>query len=180
MARAETVRIDFICVHNAGRSQMAAAFAEREAAERDLDDAVEVHSGGTDPADEVHGGVVDAMAEIDVDLSDRSPTWVVLDELKESHYLVTMGCTITEFNPARYGVESRTWDLTNPDGVESRTWDLTNPDGKDMETVREVRDEIEGRVQELFDEIERTAEGSDDGTESVTGRVSSAVRDALF
>lgn len=167
MARAETVRIDFICVHNAGRSQMAAAFAEREAAERDLDDAVEVHSGGTDPADEVHGGVVDAMAEIDVDLSDRSPTWVVLDELKESHYLVTMGCTITEFNPARYGVESRTWDLTNPDG-------------KDMETVREVRDEIEGRVQELFDEIERTAEGSDDGTESVTGRVSSAVRDALF
>jgi len=167
MARAETVRIDFICVHNAGRSQMAAAFAEREAAERDLDDAVEVHSGGTDPADEVHGGVVDAMAEIDVDLSDRSPTWVVLDELKESHYLVTMGCTITEFNPARYGVESRTWDLTNPDG-------------KDMETVREVRDEIEGRVQELFDGIERTAEGSDDGTESVTGRVSSAVRDALF
>ena len=137
----DTIRIDFICVHNAGRSQMAAAFAEREREERDLDDVVEVHSAGTDPADSVHEEVVDAMAEIGVDMSDRSPSWVVLDDLKDSHYLVTMGCAITEFNPAQYGVESRAWDVTNPDG-------------KEMEMVREVRDEIERRVSELFDEIE--------------------------
>jgi protein-tyrosine-phosphatase len=160
------IRIEFICVHNAGRSQMAAAFAERERDERDLDDVVEIDSGGTDPAEEVHREVVAAMAEVDIDISDRSPTWVVLDDLKDSHYLVTMGCSITEFNPAQYGVESRAWDLTNPDG-------------KHMETVREVRDEIERRVVELFDEIERTATESDDEPESVSARVSSAVRDAL-
>lgn len=166
MAGADTIRMDFICVHNAGRSQMAAAFAERECDERGLDDVVEIHSGGTDPADQVHEEVIDAMAEIDIDVSDRSPTWVVLDDLKDSHYLVTMGCSITEINPAQYGTESRAWDLTNPDG-------------QDMETVREVRDEIERRVGELFEEIERTAAESDDESESVSTRVSSAVRDAL-
>ncbi len=166
MADSEPIRIEFICVHNAGRSQMAAAFAERERDERGLEEVVEVHSGGTDPAETVHDEVVRAMAEVDIDISDRSPTWVVLDELKDSHYLVTMGCSITEFNPAQYGVESRAWDLTNPDG-------------KDMETVREVRDEIERRVAELFDEIERTAAESDDEPDSVSARVSSAVRDAL-
>lgn len=166
MSHPDTIRMDFICVHNAGRSQMAAAFAERERDDRGLEQVVEVHSGGTNPADEVHGEVVDAMAEVDFDISDRSPSWVVLDDLKDSHYLVTMGCSITEFNPAQYGVESRAWDLTNPDG-------------KDMETVRDVRDEIERRVAELFDEIERTAAESDDEPESVSARVSSAVRDAL-
>jgi protein-tyrosine-phosphatase len=166
MASTETIRIDFICIHNAGRSQMAAAFAELERDERGLGDVVEIHSAGTDPADEIHGNVVDAMAEVGVDLSDRSPSWVVLDDLKDSHYLVTMGCSITEFNPAQYGVESRAWDLTNPDG-------------QDMATVREVRDEIERRVSDLFDEIERTAAESDDEPESVSARVSSAVRDAL-
>lgn len=133
MAATDTIRIEFICVHNAGRSQMAAAYAEREQAERGLEVVVEVHSAGTDPAEEIHSEVLDAMVEVGFDLSDRSPSWVVLDELKGSHYLVTMGCSITEFNPAKYGVESRTWDLTNPDG-------------KDRETVREVRDEIERRT----------------------------------
>lgn len=166
MGQADQIRIDFICVHNAGRSQMAAAFAERERDDRGLEEVVEIHSGGTDPADKIHQEVVTAMDEIDIDVSDRSPKWVVLDDLKESHYLVTMGCSITEFNPAQYGVESRAWDLTNPDG-------------EDMETVRDVRDEIERRVAELFDEIERTATESDDDRESVSARVSGAVRDAL-
>jgi protein-tyrosine-phosphatase len=166
MAATDSIRIDFICVHNAGRSQMAAAFAERERDERGLEDVVAVHSAGTDPADAIHEEVVDAMAEVGIDISDRSPTWVVLDDLKDSHYLVTMGCTITEINPAQYGVESRTWDLTDPEG-------------EDLETVRAVRDGIERRVSELFDEIERTAAESDDEPESVSARVSSAVRDAL-
>ncbi|MEF8783079.1 MAG: low molecular weight phosphatase family protein [Haloarculaceae archaeon] len=167
MAPPERVQIDFVCVHNAGRSQMAAAFAEREATERGLEDAVEIHSSGTDPADHVHEEVVEAMEEVGFDMSDRSPTWVVLDDLKDSHYLVTMGCSITEINPAQYGVESRAWDLVNPDG-------------KDMETVREVRDKIEQRVENLFDEIERTAaEDAGDETQSVADRVSSVVRGAL-
>lgn len=166
MAQPDNIRLEFICVHNAGRSQMAAAFAERERDKRGLDGVIEVHSGGTNPAANVHEEVVEAMAEVDIDISDRSPTWVVLDELKESHYLITMGCSITEFNPAQYGVESRVWDLPNPDG-------------KEMETVREVRDEIERRVEELFDEIERTAAESTDDPDSVSARVSSAVQDIL-
>ena len=106
MASTDTIRIDFICVQNAGRSQMAAAFAELERDERGLEDIVEIHSAGTDPADKIHGNVVDAMAEVGIDLSDRSPSWVVPDDLKDSHYLVTIGRTITEFNPVQYGVET--------------------------------------------------------------------------
>jgi len=165
MASNGTIRIDFVCVHNAGRSQMAAALAEREREKRGLDGVVEIHSAGTDPADEIHDAVVEAMAEIDIDISDRQPKYVVLDDLKESHYLVTMGCSIREFNPARYGVESRTWELTDPDG-------------KDLRTVREVRDEIRTRVRELFDEVEATA--NDRAVEkSLSKRVRSAVEDAL-
>jgi protein-tyrosine-phosphatase len=165
MGTADTIRLDFLCVANAGRSQMAAAFAERERAERDLEDVVEIYSAGTDPAEAVHEEVVEAMAEVGIDVSGRRPRYVDLEQLKESHYLVTMGCTITEFNPARYGVESRAWDLTNPDG-------------QDMETVREVRDEVERRVETLFDEIEATA-GDQSTDPSLPERVTSAVKDTL-
>jgi protein-tyrosine-phosphatase len=144
MAPTDTIQIDFMCVHNAGRSQMAAAFAEQERDEQGLGDVVEIHSAGTNPADHVDESVVEAMAERDVDRSDRRPSYVVLDDLGRSHYLVTMGCSISEFNPAHYGVEYRAWDL--PD-----------PAGEDLETVREIRDEVESRVAALFDEIEATA-----------------------
>ncbi|MFC6720091.1 low molecular weight phosphatase family protein [Halobacteriaceae bacterium SHR40] len=96
----DTIRIDFVCVHNAGRSQMAAAFAERECAERNLESDVEIYSGGTDPADGVHDEVVQVMSEVGIDITDREPKYVAdLDRLKESHYLVTMGCSISKFNP---------------------------------------------------------------------------------
>ena len=160
-----TIRVDFVCVHNAGRSQMAAVFAERERAERGLDGVVEIDSAGTNPADHVAEGVVAALAEVDLDVSDRSPSYVVLDDLKQSHFLITMGCSISEFNPGHYGVESREWDLTDPEG-------------KDAETVREVRDEIEGRVAALFDEIEATA-NERAAQKSLSTRVRTAVRDAL-
>lgn len=165
MGHDSQLRLDFLCVENAGRSQMAAAFAKREAEERGLEDVVEVHSAGTDPADQVHKPVVEAMSELDIDLSDHSPKYVVLDDLKESHYLITMGCSISEFNPAMYGVESRAWDLTNPAG-------------KDLETVREVRDEVAHRVSTLFDEIEVTA---NEGTaeKSLSQRVTSAIQDKI-
>ena len=165
MASNGTIRIDFICVRNAGRSQMAAALAEQIRDERDLDGVVEIHSAGTNPADHIDGTVVGVMEEINIDISDRRPRYVVLDDLKDSHYLITMGCSITEFNPAQFGVESRTWELRDPEGT-------------DPETVREIRDEIETRVEQLFDEIEATV--NDRTTEkSLSARVQSAVKDAL-
>jgi len=165
MPPTDRIRVDFVCVHNAGRSQMAAAFAERECSERGVEDVVEIHSGGTDPADAIHEPVQEAMAEVGLDVADRTPRYVDLDQLEESRYLITMGCSIAKFNPAQYGVESHSWDLTNPDG-------------QDMETVREVRDEIETRVETLFDDIERLAEEYRVDADSTRGIVGT-IRDAL-
>jgi protein-tyrosine-phosphatase len=165
MAASETLRVDFLCVENAGRSQMAAAFAEREASERGLEDVVEIHSAGTRPADAVHDTVVEAMAEVDIDVSDRSPKWVVVEDLEHSHFVVTMGCTINEFNPSSYGVEHREWGLVDPAGEE-------------MEAVRAVRDELERRVEELFDEIEDVARDLET-EKSLSERVSETIRNAL-
>jgi protein-tyrosine-phosphatase len=165
MASTGKIRIDFLCVENAGRSQIAAAFAEREREERDLTDVVEVHSAGTNPADHLHEGVVSAMSEIGIDISDRTPGYVVIENLKESHFLITMGCSISEINPRHYGIESRAWDIRNPAG-------------KDVETVREVRDEIEARVTDLFDEIEETA-NERTAEKNLSQRVSNAIKSAL-
>ncbi len=165
MASSNSIRVDFLCVHNAGRSQMAAALAERERDDRGLDGVVDIHSAGTDPADEVDETVVGVMDEIDIDISDRRPSYVVLDDLTESHYLISMGCSIREFDPALYGVESRRWNFVDPEG-------------NDIETVRRIRDDIEARVQALFDEIEATAPDRA-AQKSLTNRVRTAVKDAL-
>lgn len=166
MASIDKIRLDFICVHNAGRSQMAAAFAERERTERNLENVVEIHSGGTDPGDTVHKEIVETMAEVGIDIADNVPKYVAeLEDLKGTDYLVTMGCSISKFNPAQFGVESREWDLTNPDG-------------QDMETVREVRDETEHRVEILFDELDRLVEEKRASTDSPDGIIT-VVRDIL-
>jgi len=145
---------------------MAAAFAERERTERNLEDVIEIHSGGTDPADAVHEEVVEAMAEVGIDIEDKTPKYVAdLDNLKDTDYLVTMGCSITKFNPAQYGVQSHEWDLRNPDD-------------QDMQTVREVRDEIERRVETLFDELDRLVEEERASTDSSSG-VMTTIRDVL-
>ncbi|WP_458204938.1 arsenate-mycothiol transferase ArsC [Haladaptatus sp. NG-SE-30] len=132
-------RIAFVCVQNAGRSQMATAFAERERDARDFD--VEVVTGGTDPADHVHEEVADVMAELDVDLTERTPREITFEELQDCQYVVTMGCSAKDVCPA-------TWS------GENRDWGLDDPDGKTPDAVREIRDEIEVRIRELFDEIE--------------------------
>jgi len=132
----DTVRLGFVCVQNAGRSQMSAAFAEREVERRGLGDSVAVLTGGTHPADAVHDEVVETMREVGVDLSDRTPREVSTDELNACDVVATMGCS--------------TLDLAAD--VEARDWDLTDPDGKDPDEVRAIRDEIEGRVRGLFDE----------------------------
>jgi protein-tyrosine-phosphatase len=165
MATKETLRVDFLCVENAGRSQMAADFAEREASERGLEDVVEVHSAGTRPADEVHESVVKAMDEVGIDISDREPKWVVVEDLEHSHFVITMGCTINEFHPSTYGVEHREWGLRDPEE-------------EDFETVREIRDELERRVTELFDEIEDVARDLET-KRSLSERVTETIKNAL-
>ena len=130
-------RVAFVCVQSAGRSQMSAAFARREADHRGLD--VEVVTGGTDPADAVHPEVVEVMAERDVDLSGREPREIPTDELETCDLVATMGCSTLELDA----------------DTDVRDWALPNPDGADLDRVREISDEIERRVREVFDELER-------------------------
>jgi protein-tyrosine-phosphatase len=134
----EPVRFAFVCVQNAGRSQMSTAFAERERTRRGLDDRVEIVTGGTHPADHVHEEVVKTMRELDIDLSGRTPQEVSTDELETCDVVATMGCS--------------TLDLDTSSGVDVRDWALDDPDGQDLDRVREIRDDIESRVVTLFDE----------------------------
>jgi len=125
----------FMCVRNAGRSQMATAFAEREVAARGLDDAVEIVTGGTAPADTVHDVVVEALAEVDLDVNGREPQSISDETLKGSDFVATMGCSTLELP-----------------GVDTDDWDLDDPGERAIEDVRPIRDEIERRVVALFDE----------------------------
>lgn len=136
----EPVRIAFVCVQNAGRSQMATAFAERERERRNLDDRVAILTGGTRPADHVHDEVVDVMDELGFDLSDRTPREITLDELHSCDHVATMGCSTLDVRDVG-------------EAVDLRDWALADPDGQDLARVREIRDEIEQRVAALFDEV---------------------------
>jgi len=133
-------RIAFVCVQNAGRSQMAAAFAARERDRRDAGGRIGIVTGGTRPADRVHGVVVEAMRESGVDLGDRTPREVTPEELRAVDLVVTMGCSASDVCPA-------TWN------GESRDWGLDDPHGRPIEEVRAIRDEVEERVVALFDEL---------------------------
>lgn len=135
-----TTTVAFVCVQNAGRSQMATAFAEREVAARGLGDDVEILTGGTRPADHVHPEVVEAMRDVGIDLGDREPRDVTVEEIRRADYVVTMGCSADDVCPAGWAGENRDWDLTDPDG-------------KSPEAVAAIRDDIEARVAALFDEL---------------------------
>jgi arsenate reductase (thioredoxin) len=134
---AETTRVAMVCVQNAGRSQMATAYAEREREARGLDD-VEIRSGGTHPADSVHDVVVEAMDGEGIDLSDRTPQEISDEELEACDYVATMGCSTLEIDA----------------DVDVLDWDLEDPHGQDIETVHEIREDVRTRVASLFDEIE--------------------------
>mgnify|MGYP006289363783 FL=1 len=137
----DPIRIAFMCVQNAGRSQMSTAFAEHERAERNLGDRVEILTGGTHPADSVHDEVIEVMDEVGIDLSDRTPREITLDELRSCEYVATMGCSTLDVGDVG-------------EDVDVRDWALDDPDGQDLDRVREIRDEIESRVSALFDEVE--------------------------
>lgn len=124
----------FVCVQNAGRSQMATAFAEREREERGVD--VAIVTGGTDPADRVHEGVVETMDEVGIDCSDRDPREISEAELESCDVVATMGCSTLDLDA----------------DVDVRDWALADPDGQDSDRVREIRETVERRVRDLFDE----------------------------
>jgi protein-tyrosine-phosphatase len=120
----------FVCVHNAGRSQMAAGFLTHLAG-----DAVEVRSAGTAPADEVNPAVVEAMREVGVDLSAETPKVLTTDAVQASDYVITMGCgDECPFFPGRTYLD----------------WVLADPAGQDVEAVRPIRDEVRRRVEDLL------------------------------
>jgi arsenate reductase len=123
----------FACVHNAGRSQMAAALATLRSG-----GAVAVRSAGSDPADRVDPAVVEAMAELGVDLGAEAPKALTDEAVREADVVVTMGCgdACPVYPGKRY-----------------LDWDLPDPAGRDIESVRAIRDEIDRRVQALLAEL---------------------------
>ena len=90
-------KIAFACVGNAGRSQMATAFAEQQRDRRNLD--VDIVTGGTEPAESVHDDVVDVLKEEGIDISDRTPRQITSDDVADADHIVTMGCSIDQFRP---------------------------------------------------------------------------------
>jgi protein-tyrosine-phosphatase len=123
----------FVCVHNAGRSQMAAALVELRSAGR-----MAVRSAGSAPADEIHPTVVEAMHEVGVDLSGASPKVLTDDAVQRVDVVVTMGCgdACPVYPGKRY-----------------EDWTVDDPAGQDLATVRRIRDEIDARVRALVAEL---------------------------
>jgi protein-tyrosine-phosphatase len=123
----------FVCVHNAGRSQMAAALLDRHAAGR-----VRVLSAGTEPADRINPVVVEAMAELGLDVSREFPTRLASADVESSDVVVTMGCgdSCPYFPGTRY-----------------EDWPLDDPAGRPIEEVRIIRDAIDVRVRRLLAEL---------------------------
>ena len=123
----------FVCVHNAGRSQMAAALVELRSA-----GGIAVRSAGSAPADEVHPAVVEAMHEVGVDLSGASPKVLTDNAVQRVDVVVTMGCgdACPVYPGKRY-----------------EDWTVEDPAGQDIATVRRIRDEIDARVRALVAEL---------------------------
>jgi len=126
----------FVCVHNAGRSQMAAALLDHHA-----DGRVEVRSAGSTPADEINPTVRTAMAEIGIDLDGAHPKLLTTDDVQASDVVITMGCG--DACPVIPGRKQLRED-----------WDLADPKDRPLEEVRATRDEIDRRVRALVAELD--------------------------
>jgi arsenate reductase (thioredoxin) len=123
----------FVCVHNAGRSQMAAGYLRHLAGDR-----VRVLSAGSAPADSINPVAVEAMAEEGIDITEAVPTILTTESVKESDVVITMGCgdACPIFPGKRY-----------------EDWELDDPAGAELDDVRRIRDEIRGRVAGLIEEL---------------------------
>jgi arsenate reductase (thioredoxin) len=136
----EVPEVLFVCVHNSGRSQMAAGLLDKLAEGR-----VHVRSAGSDPADELNPNAVEAMEEVGVDISKEFPKPLTDEVVRAADAVITMGCgdACPIYPGKRY-----------------EDWDLEDPAGKDLDTVRRIRDEIQGRIEALIANLaeERDAE----------------------
>ena len=123
----------FVCVHNAGRSQMAAGWLRHLAG-----DAVEVRSAGSAPAETINPSAVEAMREVGVDITDQTPKKLTYEGAEASDVIITMGCgdACPVFPGKRY-----------------EDWQLDDPAGQGIETVRRIRDDIRTRIQMLLSEL---------------------------
>ena len=126
----------FVCVHNAGRSQMAAGYLNHIAGDR-----IEVRSAGSEPADKINPVAVEVMAEEGIDIADEQPRILTIDAVKASDVVITMGCgdTCPHYPGKRY-----------------EDWVLDDPAGQDINHVRPIRDEIRRRVEQLMTELQPT------------------------
>ena len=123
----------FVCVHNAGRSQMAAGFLREIAGGR-----IEVRSAGSMPADQINPVAVDAMAELGIDITAEQPKILTTQAVQASDVVITMGCgDACPFFP----------------GKRYEDWQLDDPAGQGIEAVRPIRDEIRGRIEQLVAEL---------------------------
>lgn len=122
-------RVLFVCVHNAGRSQMAAGYLRALAGDR-----IDVRSAGSEPADAINPVAVAAMDEAGIDIRGGTPTLLETDDVRDADVVITMGCgdTCPVFPGKRY-----------------EDWELDDPAGQPIEEVRRIRDDIRGRVETL-------------------------------
>lgn len=123
----------FVCVHNAGRSQMAAGFMASLGGDR-----VEVLSAGSAPKDQINPVAIEVMQEVGIDIANNTPKILTVEAVQDSDVVITMGCgdACPIFPGKRY-----------------EDWELEDPAGKDIEVVRKIRDEIKLRVENLLKEI---------------------------
>ena len=124
----------FVCVHNAGRSQMAAGYLQHFAGDR-----VQVLSAGTEPKDQVNPSAIAAMAEEGIDIAHSTPKVLTTESVQDSDYVITMGCgDACPFFPGKTYLD----------------WPLSDPAGKGVDEVRPIRDEIRYKVEALIAEID--------------------------
>ena len=137
MADQTSPEVLFVCFHNAGRSQMAAGLLQSKAGEN-----VRVISAGSEPADQLNPAVVEAMAEVGIDISAERPKKLEDGMVRESDVVITMGCgdACPIYPGKRY-----------------EDWELEDPAGKDLDTVRGIRNEIEARIDALLAELRPAA-----------------------
>ncbi|MFE6051883.1 arsenate reductase ArsC [Kitasatospora sp. NPDC056446] len=134
MTTSPAASVLFVCVHNAGRSQMAAGFLGHLAGDR-----VEVRSAGSMPGDQVNPSAVAAMAEVGIDISDQKPKILTTEAVRASDYVITMGCgDACPYFPGRKYLD----------------WKLEDPAGQGVEAVRPIRDEIKTLIENLIAEID--------------------------
>ena len=123
----------FVCVHNAGRSQMAAGYLTALAGER-----IQVRSAGSIPGDQINPAAIVVMAEDGIDISRQTPKILTTEAVQDSDVVITMGCgdACPIFPGKRY-----------------EDWDLTDPAGQPLDVVRQIRDDIRGRIEHLMTEL---------------------------